>query len=145
MEQRDMWQEMRRHFSDMADAIDKAVRKVPPFSRLMKAEHPPVNIYGTEEELIVRVEVPGVPKEDLGVSLTERALVIEGKQDRSQYEGCTPVCEECGAAEFSREIALPQAIDEEVEPTASLENGVLTIRLKKRPPEEGKAVHVEVR
>lgn len=144
MEHGDMWREMRKRLSDMAETVDEAVRKVPPFSSFARPGYPPVNVYEAEEELIVRAEVPGVPKESLNVNLKGGALVIEGKEDRSEYEGYECVCKERGAGEFSREISLPETVDAEAEPAASVENGVLTIRLKLKPREEGTTVRVEV-
>ncbi len=142
MEQKDVWQEMRKHVAGMADAVDKAVRKVP---KIIKGDYPPVNIYATEDELIVCAEVPGVAKETLAVSLKGGALLIQGKEDRSEYESYTLASRERGPGEFSREIRLPEPIDEDAEPAASVENGLLTVRLKKKPPAEGKAVHVGIR
>ena len=145
MEQRDMWQEMRKHFADMADAIDRAVRKIPPFSGLVRAERPSVNVYETDAEIVVQAEVPGVPRENLGVSLQGGVLTIRGKEDRTTFEEARAICQERGPAEFCREVALPASVDEEAEPQAALENGLLTIRLKKTPPAEAKAIDVEVR
>jgi len=145
MEQRDMWQEMRKHFADMADVIDRAVRKVPPFSGLVRAERPSVDVYETDVEIVVQAEVPGVPRENLGVSLQRGVLTIRGKEDRTPFEDARAVCQERGPAEFCREVALPASLDEEAEPKAALDNGLLTIRLKKIPPAEVRTVDVEVR
>ncbi len=145
MEQRDMWQEMRKHFADMADAIDRAVRKVPPFSGLVRAERPAVNVYETDREVVVQAEVPGVSRESLGVSLQHGVLTIHGKEDRAQFEGLRAVVQERGPAEFCREVTLPPSADQEAEPEAALDNGLLTVRLKKIAPPEARTIDVKVR
>ena len=143
MGQGDLWQHMREHLSDMGRAVDEALRSVPPFGRFLRGERPPVNIYETNEALIVRAELPGVRKEDLDVRLKEGALLIEGTEDRSEYDSYTCLGRERGAGKFSRELALPEDVDEEAEPAASLQDGVLTIRLQKKPRQRGRAIEVE--
>jgi HSP20 family protein len=145
MEQRDVWHEMRKHVSDMAETVDTALRKIPPFSTFARPNYPPVNIYEAEDAFIVVAEVPGVPKENLGVSLKQGALSIQGKEDRSPIEGHVCVSRERGPAEFSRQIFLPQTVDLDADPVANLDKGILTVRLKKTPPQPGKTVSVQVK
>ncbi len=145
MEQRDVWQEMRRHLSDMADTMDGALRRIPPFSAFARVDYPPVNIYEAEDAFVVIAEVPGVPKEALSVSLKQGALHIQGKEDRTRVEGQVCVNRERGPAEFSRQIFLPQSVDLDAEPTASLDSGLLTVRLRKKPPQPGKTIPVDVK
>ncbi|MHC4591255.1 MAG: Hsp20/alpha crystallin family protein [Planctomycetota bacterium] len=144
MEHRDTWQEMRKHLSDMAAQIDNALRKVPPFSAFRRAGCPPVNLYETDTEFIVQAEVPGVAQEALQVTVKDGALVIEGREDRREYESCACLCEERREAEFRREIDLPDGVDLEAEPGATVSNGLLTVRLKRGRPKEGKTIRVEV-
>jgi len=144
MEQGDMWQEVRRHLADMAETIDKAVRKVPPFSGLAKAGRPAVNVYATPQELIIQAEVPGVRPEELDVKLREGFLTIEGREDRSAYADCEVLRAERGEPEFRREISLPLPVSEEAEPAATFQNGLLTVRLARRPAEQGKAIRIRV-
>jgi HSP20 family protein len=125
--------------------MDTALRKVPPFSSFMRGEHPPVNVYETDAELVVRAEVPGVAREDLCVTLKPGTLVIEGKQDAGQWQAYTCRCQERALGDFCREIALPVELEEGAEPAASLENGVLTVRLRKTGRQEGRTIEVEVR
>jgi len=145
MEQRDVWQEMRKHVSDMADTVDGALRKIPPFSTFARPNYPPVNIYEAEDAFIVVAEVPGVLKDSLSVSMRQGALSIRGKEDRSAIEGHVCVSRERGPAEFDRQIFLPQTVDLEADPVANLDSGILTVRLKKKPPQPGKTISVQVK
>ncbi len=139
-----VWQEMRQHFSEMAETLDNAMRRLPPFSMVSRPGYPPVNVYRTDEEVIVRADVPGVPQESLLLNLMERALVIEGREDRSRFEDYECLCAERGPGEFRREVPLPEGVDAEAQPVASLEGGVLTVRLPRRPIQRGRTVHVKV-
>jgi len=147
MAQEDVWQEMRRHLSEMADTVDSALRRIPPFSTFARGQYPYplVNVYEGDAEVIVVAEVPGVRREDLNVSLKSEGLVIAGKEQRSQFESCSCLCRERGPGEFSRRISLPPTVDPKADPVATLENGLLTVRLRKKPPEPGKVVNVEVK
>ncbi len=141
MEQRDVWQDMRKHLSAMAETIDGAFRKVSPFSR---PGHPPINVYETPDEFIVRAEAPGITKEALTVKVQGRSLLIEAREDRAEFAGYECVCRERGKDEFSREIPLPDTADVEAEPAAALADGILTVRIKKVPAQEERSVDVKV-
>ncbi len=141
MEQRDMWQDMRKHLSEVAETIDGAVRKVSPFSR---PGHPPINVYETPDEFVVRAETPGVTREALTVKIQGRSLLIEGREDRSEFAGCECVCRERGKDEFSREVPLPDTADVESEPAAALADGILTVRIRKVPGQTERSVDIKV-
>ncbi|MHC4480295.1 MAG: Hsp20/alpha crystallin family protein [Planctomycetota bacterium] len=143
MEQCDAWQEMRKHLSDMAETIDGALRKVPPFRTFARPERPAVNLYELPEEFVVQAEVPGVGKDELSVSQRGRHLVIEGAEDRTRYQDCRCLLDERGPAEFSRELLLPEGADLEAEPAAAVEDGLLTVRIKRSAPQQGKAIRVQ--
>jgi HSP20 family protein len=142
MDQKDMWQDMRRHLSEMAETIDGALRKVPPFS-FVRGGRPPVDVYDAGDAIVVRADVPGVPRDLLEVMLKGLTLTIEGREDRTPYEGYACLTGERGGAEFCRQIPLPDSVDPEQDPAASLSDGVLTVRLAKRPSAAGRTIPVE--
>ena len=143
MEDRDTWRQMRKHLSNMAQTIDSAVRKVSPFGGA-GPRRPLVDVCEGEDEIIVYAEVAGVPGDALSVTLKQGVLTIAGREDRTACEGCTYVVNERGPAEFSRDLALPPGADPEAEPVASLSDGLLTVRIPRRPPAEGRTIHVDV-
>ncbi len=143
MDQKSMWRQMRRQMGEMAETLDEAVRKVPGVGRLVPGLYPPVDIYESPEELIVRADVPGPPREELDVSLLNRTLTIRGRAEPEQYEDLTCHRKERPEGDFRREIDLPAAVDEDVDVTAVLQNGVLTVRLKKQLPEQGRRIEVQ--
>lgn len=144
MTEHDMRCQLRRRFSDLADSIESVVRKVPGASRLVGAEVPSINIYETADALIVRAEVPGVSRDNLELRLTAGRLCIRCRPDPGQYETYNCLLRERALAEYSREIALPVAVDQDDDSTAVLQDGVLTVRLKKVPQHRGKSINVEV-
>ena len=141
MQPRDMWDDIARQLSDAAQGLDRAVRRFPPFSALGR-EYPAVNIYETDTEIIVRAAVPGVRREDLEVVMQMGRITVSGKEDRSAYEGYKIVSAERGAAEFSRAIDLPDSADPEADPAASLQDGVLTLRVPKLAPRQARSINI---
>jgi len=73
---------------------------------------PPTDVYETEEQLVVQVEIPGVEPADFSVSLNERRLSISGARvdpgpERRAYHQM-----EVHFGEFRSEVDLPGPIDE---------------------------------
>ena len=99
--------------------------------RIGGGNFPPVNLLNSAEDMIVQCELPGVRKEDLGISITGETLIIKGTKNPLQDEENLHYQQrERGAGEFSRTIVLPDKVEaEKVE--ASLKDGILTVRLPK--------------
>ena len=91
---------------------------------------PATDIYETAEALTVVMEVPGVGKDNVSVSLENDELRVEGKIDFSRYEGLEPVYTEYNVGHYSRAFTLSSKIDQD-NISAELEDGVLTLTLKK--------------
>jgi len=143
MQQENIWKQMRKQLSEMGDTIDHAIRRMPGISHLVRAGYPPVSIYESGDEVVVRAEVPGFAREDLELSLLPGTLTIEGRKAGEEYEGYECLLDERGEDEFSRRLPLPAAVDQEADITAVLEDGVLTVRLEKKQPERGRSVDIE--
>jgi HSP20 family protein len=143
MQQENVWKQMRKQLSDMAETMDQAFRRVPGISHLVRAGYPPVSIYESGDEIVVRAEVAGFSRDELELSLLPGTLLIESRGAKEEYEGYECRLDERGEGEFSRRVPLPATVDDETDVTALLENGVLTVRLKKKQPERGRPVDIE--
>ena len=90
-----------------------------------------VDVYETEKEITVRSTVAGVKPEDLDITLDHDMLTIRGSRcEEGGEEGKNYLYRECYWGSFSRSVILPSEVDDE-DIDASIENGVLTIILKK--------------
>ena len=145
MTERDVRHQLRKHLSDLADSLESAVRGVPGVSELVGCKLPPVNVYEAADAVIVRAEVPGVSRENLEIRLAAGRLCIRCRPEAGQCETYSCLVRERDLAEYSREIPLPVAVDQDAETGAVLADGVLTVRLKKLPMHHGKTINVEVR
>ena len=95
---------------------------------------PDVDVFETEDALQVRVELAGVAREDLHVTVDANVLQISGERAASGAAEVTALHQmEIASGPFERRIALPASIDRE-RVTARLSEGVLSVTLAKRGP-----------
>jgi HSP20 family molecular chaperone IbpA len=93
---------------------------------------PPTDIYETDDGLTLVLDLPGVEKKDIDVELENDVLKIEARIDFTKYEGLEPLYTEYNVGHFARAFTLSDKIDRDrIE--AELEDGVLTLTLKKSP------------
>lgn len=92
---------------------------------------PAVDLTETEKELIIRAEVPGVPRENLDVQLDGDVLTLTGHREKKTTEKDENMLwEEREAGKFVRTLRLPKAVEaNKVE--AIYNDGVLTVHLPK--------------
>ena len=93
---------------------------------------PPVDIYETEKEVVLCIEMPGVSKETLNVELQGSNLTIHGlkKKDNIEEKYHALYNERHTAAEYRRDFQLNSEVDRQ-KITANYINGVLKVTLVK--------------
>src|SRR5690349_21178571 len=73
-----------------------------------------VDVYETDEKLVVKARTAGVNKEDLDVSISDGILTISGTlSSGDDTEATNWHIQECYWGEFSRTLALPVAVKED--------------------------------
>lgn len=91
---------------------------------------PYTDIFETPEALTVVMDMPGVEKSNVTVTVDKGRLSVEGQVDSQRYEGLTPVYTEYDIGHFIRSFVLSSKIDQQAI-TAEMQDGVLTLRLPK--------------
>ena len=91
---------------------------------------PTTDIFETEDALTVVMEVPGVDKGAVEVSVENDVLRVEARIDHTEYEGLEPLHAEYNVGHFARSFTLSKKIDQQ-RITAQFDDGVLTLSLKK--------------
>lgn len=90
-----------------------------------------VDVYQTDEEIIVRAMVAGVKPDHLDIAITRDMVTIKGSREVSEeIRDDHYFFRELYWGSFSRTILLPQEVEAE-EAEATERNGLLTIRLPK--------------
>ena len=104
---------------------------------------PEADMYETEEEIFLFVNLAGVRREDIEVSYDLNYLRIGGKRTRTIPAGMLARYHqlEIGHGEFERVFRLPAVIDQD-QMEASYEDGLLTVRIKKL--KERRRVYVKI-
>ena len=87
---------------------------------------PYADIYETDEVLSVVMEMPGVERKDIDVTLENNVLRIDGRIDFTKYEGMEPVYTEYNVGHYARSFTLSSKVDQGTI-NAQLDDGVLTL------------------
>jgi HSP20 family protein len=102
-----------------------------------------VDVYETDERLIIKARTAGVNKSDLDVSISDGILTISGTLSSGDDSAATQWhIQECYWGEFSRTLALPVPVKED-EVEAVLKDGVLTIGLTKIKQEQARKIEIQ--
>jgi HSP20 family protein len=95
---------------------------------------PSVDLTETDKEFVVKLEAPGVHKENMDVGLEGNVLTISGRREfRKDEETEEYLWREREEGKFVRSLRLPKPV-QEGKVTATYENGVLTVRMLKMEP-----------
>ena len=90
-----------------------------------------IDVYQTNKEIVIKSTIAGVKPEDLKISLHNDLLNIKGfRHEDKNIKDENYLYRECYWGSFSRSIILPFEVDGK-DIKAEIENGLLTIRLKK--------------
>lgn len=103
---------------------------------------PSVDIFESENEIVLEAELPGMKREDFEVSIENNVITLKGerrfekKEESDNYHRV-----ERSYGSFTRSFSLPRTVSAE-ETTADFKNGVLRVSLPKK--EEAKARKIEI-
>ena len=100
-----------------------------------------IDIYQTENELVIRSAIAGVKPEFLDISFERDIIIIRGKREKPSEEKEDYFSQECYWGPFSREIILPVEVDPNLA-EATMKEGILTIRLPKIEREKKRVIKV---
>jgi len=89
---------------------------------------PMLNVYETGNRIIVEAELPGVPLDDVDVTVVGNQLTITGRRTLLIPEEAAIVAKERGSLKFHRTVMLPELVREEGI-RASMRKGILTVSL----------------
>jgi HSP20 family protein len=104
-----------------------------------------VDMYETDEEVVVKTAVPGVKSEDINVSITGDVLTIKGEtKAEEKVEKANYIRQERRYGVFSRSLSLPSTVVAD-KATAEFENGVLILTLPKAEEVKPKTIQVKAK
>jgi HSP20 family protein len=97
------------------------------------ARAPALDMAESERAYTVTLDMPGVTKENVKVSVEGKQVTVQAESQRNdeRKEGDRIVYRERAITSYARSFSLPLEVDQ-AEAVAKLENGVLTLTLPKR-------------
>jgi HSP20 family protein len=106
---------------------------------------PAVDILETENELILKADLPDVKLEDIEVRVENQTLTVKGERQFEKEESTKGYHRiERSYGTFVRSFAVPATVDTE-QVNAEYRNGVLTVKLAKKATAKPRQVKVEVK
>jgi len=105
---------------------------------------PAVDIFETENDLVLKADLPDVDFKDIDVRVENQTLTISGQRKFEKQESATGYHRiERSYGNFQRSFSVPNTFDTE-KISAAFKNGVLTVSLAKKEAAKPRQVKVEV-
>ncbi len=137
-----------RDLMTLREAMDRLFEEsfVSPRTRLMMAAGMvtvPIDMYQTDNEVVVEAAVPGVKPEDIDISVVGDTLTIKGEsKTEHKVEEQNYFCQERRFGTFTRTMTLPVPVNPD-QAQAKYENGILTLHLPKAEVAKPKQIKVK--
>ena len=123
------------------DASQRRASEANPSDEVEAADwYPPADVYEDDGEYTVAVDLPGIDRATLDISIDDNRLTIKGNR---AGEETTRHRAECPRGKFLRTFSVPASVDQE-DIGADYKDGVLQVRLPKRPERKAQRVEIKV-
>jgi HSP20 family protein len=123
----------RPFFDDMGTQEDLALSPI----------NPSIDIYETDDLIVVNAELPGMEKKDVQITVTDNVLTIKGEKKldeeikKEKYHRI-----ERAYGSFSRSFSLTDSVDSE-QVKANFKNGILEIKIPRKHQKKAKEISIE--
>jgi len=133
-----------KQLSDLGKEIQHFVEKLIPVDQPARDFTPACDVVQGKDVWKIFVDLPGMKKEQVKLTLKNRVLTIEGDRELYLEDGETLEREERKQGAFIRSFAIPEYADENsIE--ASFNDGVLKIEISKKEDGEGPAGSIPIK
>lgn len=132
--------------TDLRDEIDRLfespLAELARTSQWLSGWNPSLDLHEDKDHLYVKMDLPGMKREDIDVSLHEGSLSISGERKSEQkHEEADVYRAERFFGRFQRTVTLPTSVAPD-KVKAEYKDGILTVTLPKS--EEAKPKHIDV-
>lgn len=137
----DRWSNLRDEMNNLFEGTGS-----PTFARqtqLFTGWTPALDLYQTNDDIVAVVELPGMRKEDIELSLHDGMLTISGERKEETRDGEKTARTERFIGKFRRSVSLPTRVDAN-KVNATYKDGVLTVTLPKAEEVKPKQIQVNV-
>jgi HSP20 family protein len=106
---------------------------------------PTADVYETDDELVVKFEVPGVTLQDVTLAVNGNNLILRGEKKRSELaKNAKYHCMERAFGKFKRVVHIASPVNTH-QATTELVEGVLKITFPRVPNRRGEEVPIRIR
>ncbi len=107
------------------------------------ASFPAMELIDKENEMVLKVELPGIEEENIELNVKGDVLTIKGERKKEEVkEGENYLFSEISYGKFERSIRLPKNVDFD-KAEAEFKNGILVIRIPKKEEEKTKKIPIK--
>jgi HSP20 family molecular chaperone IbpA len=108
-----------------------------------KGAYPKVNVYEYDDKISIVAEIPGLDKKNVSVEVEEDVLIISGDKHGFDSDGGKCITRELKQSAFKRSFNLGEYLDGE-NVSAKFKDGMLSISIPKREPEQPKKHSIKI-
>ncbi len=112
-------------------------------AQLFNGWTPALDLYQTNDDVVAVIEIPGMRKEDIEISLQDGVLTIAGERKGETVDGDNNARTERFVGKFRRSVSLPTRVDVN-KVNANYKDGILTVTLPKAEEVKPKQIQVNV-
>ena len=124
----DRWMSLREDLNSLFESPFWSALGRP--GQLFSAWSPALDLYQNSDNVVAVVELPGMRREDIEISLHDGTLTISGERKRETSNGEKAERTERHIGKFRRSITLPTRVDAD-KVSATYRDGILTVTLPK--------------
>ena len=115
----------------------------PDLEAQFKGRFPRLDLLDRDDDVFIKVELPGVKKEDLDISIRGNVLTIKASTKHEEEEKNGDYQRrEISQEEFLRSLTLPESVNSNKTKT-SFKDGILELTLPKEEPAKRKTIKVD--
>tara|TARA_Y100001938_G_scaffold20733_1_gene26356 strand:- start:5510 stop:5977 length:468 start_codon:yes stop_codon:yes gene_type:complete len=105
--------------------------------------YPKVNIYEHDDKISILAEIPGLDKKNVSVDVEEQVLTIKGDKHGLSFGDGKCITRELKQSAFTRSFNLGEYLDG-TKVSAEFKDGILTVSIPKKEPEQPKKHSVKI-
>ena len=105
--------------------------------------YPKVNIYEHDDNISILAEIPGLDKKNVSVDVEEQVLTIKGDKHGLSFGDGKCITRELKQSAFTRSFNLGEYLDG-TKVSAEFKDGILTVSIPKKEPEQPKKHSVKI-
>jgi HSP20 family protein len=105
----------------------------------------PLDVRADDEAYVITAELPGLTPDEVKIDILEDVLTLRGEaaaEENGHGEALWREIPELGS--FSRSLRLPEPVDAE-QAEASMQNGLLTVRIPKAEAARPKSIQIKTK